>query len=111
MKYISTKRVKKNIVYYLFVIFISVWLIGCNRYKDGRHPAKIYYSNFNTNFSNTYSKIEVEVEDDKVVKIYWPRGGWLDYSHITPAKLDKNGHTTIFWAVEARMYEVQLLSP
>ncbi|WP_163268652.1 hypothetical protein [Dysgonomonas sp. 216] len=28
--------------------------------------------------------MKVKIEDDKLVKIFWSNGGWLDDSHFTP---------------------------
>jgi hypothetical protein len=52
-------------------------------YEDGTYCADIeyYYSKSGTNSSYT---LEIEVEDNELVKIYWPNGGWLDESHFSP---------------------------
>jgi hypothetical protein len=66
---------------------------NCN-FKDNRYSATVDYNNPETNFSNTYS-LDVEVEDCQVVKIYFPKGGWLDEDHISPADIDDDGNATV----------------
>lgn len=50
-------------------------------YKDGIYCASVEYYNPNTGTSNTYT-LNIEVENDNLVTIHWPNGGWLDESHF-----------------------------
>ncbi|MBP2616962.1 hypothetical protein [Chryseobacterium jejuense] len=50
---------------------------------NGTYCAEIDYYYYNTGTSSTYT-LTVEVENDELVKINWPNGGWLDDSHFTP---------------------------
>ena len=50
---------------------------------DGKYCADVEYYNPNTGTSSTYT-LNVEVEDNTLVTIYWPSGGWLDESHFEP---------------------------
>lgn len=52
-------------------------------YVDGDYYAEVKYYNPKTGKRSTYT-LKVEVKNDKLVKIYWSNGGWLDDSHFTP---------------------------
>jgi len=60
------------------------------KFEDGMHSATVDYFNPDTGHSATYS-LDVEVEDCEVTVIYFPSGGWLDDSHISPAEIDEGG--------------------
>lgn len=83
-------------LYYLLMIILIV--VGCNgtssgdsRYGrsvtddydllDGEFCADVDYYNPNTGTNSTYT-LNVLVEDDYLVEIYWPNGGWLDTDHF-----------------------------
>jgi hypothetical protein len=59
-------------------------------FNDGMHEALVDYYNPDTDFSNTYT-LDVEVEDCKVIKIEFPKGGWLDSDHIDPTDINTDG--------------------
>jgi hypothetical protein len=61
--------------------------------EDGTHSATVEYYNPDTDYSATYT-LEVDVEDCEVTTIYFPKGGWLDDSHISPTEID-NRHASI----------------
>jgi hypothetical protein len=63
-------------------------------FENGMHTATVNYQNPDTGYEATYT-LEVEVEDCEVTTIYFPKGGWLDDSHFTPAPLDDDGTATI----------------
>ena len=46
-------------------------------YEDGTYDASVDYYNPKTGYSATYD-LEVDVEDGEVVRINFPKGGWLD---------------------------------
>ncbi len=50
-------------------------------YKDEMYCATVEYYNPNTGTSSSYT-LNIEVENDNLVTIYWPNGGWLDESHF-----------------------------
>ncbi|MBL0202184.1 MAG: hypothetical protein IPP81_19110 [Chitinophagaceae bacterium] len=52
-------------------------------YSDGDYCAVINYYYSKTGTNSTYT-LKVEIEDNELVKIYWPNGGWLDNSHFNP---------------------------
>jgi hypothetical protein len=52
-------------------------------YANGIYCAVVEYYYPKTGTRSTYS-LNVEIEDNKLVKIYWSNGGWLDDSHFTP---------------------------
>lgn len=81
-------------------------LLNTSRIEDGIHCAKVEYYNPNTGTFSVYT-LEVEVENEEIVKIYWPNGGWLDDSHFTPVEIsDGNASFTSDVGYE---YEVTLL--
>ncbi len=53
------------------------------QYENGIYCATVDYYNPNTGTSNSYL-LNVEVENDELVTVFWPNGGWLDESHFTP---------------------------
>lgn len=76
----------------LIPIFILFLFLSCKgnsnnyTYSDGDYNAEIEYYNPKTSKSSIYT-LKVEIEDDKLVKIYWSNGGWLDNSHFTPPNI------------------------
>lgn len=78
---------------------------GC-KYADGTHSATVEYYNPETGTRSTYT-LDVEVENCEVTVIYFPKGGWLDDSHITPDELDSYGSVTLY-DDENREFEVQI---
>ena len=46
-------------------------------YPNGIYDAIIHVYNPNTKHNATYT-LEVEVENEYLIKIYWNNGGWLD---------------------------------
>jgi hypothetical protein len=75
-------------------------------YEDGTYCADIeyYYSKSGTNSSYT---LEIEVEDNELVKIYWPNGGWLDDSHFSPP--DISDGEAIFESDKGVEYTVKIV--
>ena len=78
---------------------------GC-KFEDGTHSATVDYTNSETGYSQTYT-LDVEVENCEVVQINFPRGGWLDSDHITPAELEEDGSCTIE-GDDGKTYEIQI---
>jgi len=72
---------------------------------DGTYDAEVSYHNPSTGYSSTY-ELEVEVEDGYLTVIYFPSGGWLDDSHITPAEI--NGDYVYVYDDRGREYEVYI---
>ena len=56
---------------------------GNYEYEDGTYCAIVDYYNPNTGTSSSYT-LNVEIESDELIIIYWPNGGWLDESHFSP---------------------------
>ena len=77
------------------------------RYTDGRYPAEVSYYNPATDYRATYD-LTVLVEQGEVTVIYFPKGGWLDESHITPRELNMMGQTTIKGEA-GKTYRIQLV--
>ena len=75
-------------------------------YSDGTYCADVTYYNPNTGTENTYT-LEVVVESNELVKIYWSNGGWLDEDHFTPEELDSDGYCS-FSSDRGYEYTVQI---
>lgn len=75
-------------------------------YEDGTYCADVTYYNPNTGTRNTYT-LEVEVESNELVKIYWNNGGWLDEDHFYAQELDENG-TCSFTSDKGYEYEIEI---
>jgi hypothetical protein len=60
-------------------------------YQDGTYCSNVEYYNPSTGTRNTY-QLNVEVENNAVVKIIFPNGGWLDDDHFSPQELDRSGY-------------------
>ena len=74
-------------------------------YPDGTYDATIQVYNPNTGHNATYT-LEVEVEDEELIKIYWNNGGWLDDSHFSPT--DISDGTAYFTDDRGYEYRVEL---
>lgn len=75
-------------------------------YKTDTYCAEVEYYNPNTGTRSTYT-LNVEVEDNELVKIHWPNGGWLDDSHFNPEELDSSGFCS-FTSDRGYQYEIQI---
>ena len=72
-----------------------------NGYEDGTYSATVDYYNDNTGFSNTYT-LDVEVEDNQVVAIYFPNGGYISAME----ELDESGCCTVY--EDGKTYEISI---
>ena len=67
---------------------------------DGTYDASVAYYNPKTGYSATYN-LEVNVEGGEVVRINFPKGGWLDddvhpsESRLSPAELNEYSEATM----------------
>ena len=70
------------------------------KFKDDSYDASVEYYNPETGYAATYD-LEVDVVDNEVVRINFPKGGWLDddvnpsESRLSPEELDENGEATL----------------
>lgn len=76
------------------------------KFDDGSYSATVDYYNPETGYSQTYT-LEVDVEDCQVIQINFPKGGWLDEDHISPAEIDEEGNASID-GENGKTYEVHL---
>lgn len=53
------------------------------QYENGIYCATVDYYNPNTGTSSSYI-VNVEIESDELITVFWPNGGWLDESHFYP---------------------------
>lgn len=74
--------------------------------SDGIYLGQVYYHNPHTGHSNSI-KLKVEVQDNKLVKIYWPNGGWLDDSHFSPPRI-YNGRAA-FYSDKGIEYKIKII--
>jgi hypothetical protein len=110
---------------YLFFSFILLLLLsfGCDSnknynseteendsdeygYEDGTYCADVTYYNPNTGTKSTYT-LEVDVENNELVKIYWSNGGWLDEEDFSVQELDEDGYCS-FTNDRGYEYDVQI---
>jgi hypothetical protein len=75
-------------------------------YSDGTYCAEVDYYNPNTGTSSTYT-LQVEIEEDELVTIYWPNGGWLDDTHFTSTDIS-DGYAS-FSSDEGYDFEVRII--
>jgi hypothetical protein len=86
----------------------SDWVdeFACDGYCDGTYCAEIDYYYYKTGTESTYT-LKVEIEDNELVKIYWPNGGWLDSSHYNPPDIS-DGYAS-FESYEGIEYTVDII--
>lgn len=75
-------------------------------YPDGTYCASVEYYYSETGTQSTYT-LKVDIEDNELVKIYWPNGGWLDNSHFTPP--DISDGTVTFTSDRGVDYTIHIL--
>jgi hypothetical protein len=80
-----------------------------DKYPDNTYCAEVNYYNPNTGTS-TKNDFNVDVENNELVKIQFPNGGWLDDSYFKPEELDENGYCS-FTSDKGYKYEVQITGP
>lgn len=56
-------------------------------YSDGTYCADVEYYYSETGTRSSYTLL-VEIENNELVKINWPNGGWLDDSHFSPPNIE-----------------------
>jgi predicted RNA-binding Zn-ribbon protein involved in translation (DUF1610 family) len=77
-------------------------------YEDDTYCADVEYYNPNTGTRSTY-QLNVDVEDNELVKIHWPNGGWLDDDHFYPEELDGDECSII--SDKGYHYEIVITGP
>jgi hypothetical protein len=83
-----------------------------DKIADGSHSAIVDYYNPKTGYSATYD-LDVDVENGEVVRINFPKGGWLDddihpsESRLKSEELDDNRNATLK-DENGRTFEVQI---
>lgn len=75
-------------------------------YRDGTYCAEVDYYYSETGTSSTYT-LNVDVEDNELVVIHWPNGGWLDDSHFVP--VDISGGEASFTSDRGVDYTVRIM--
>jgi hypothetical protein len=98
-------KVVLSIALLIFVLFSCG---NANKINDGKQCADVKLYNPSTGKRSTYI-LNVEVENNKLIIIYWANGGWLDDSHFNPPKLDGNNWCT-FISDKGQEYEIQITS-
>ncbi|MFN3020141.1 hypothetical protein ACK1KB_04015 [Chryseobacterium sp. TY3] len=93
-----------------FFILTLVSSCGSSGIQDGKYCADIEVHNWKTD-KDSYYTLPVEVYNNRIIKIYWANGGWLDETHfnIDEAKLDTNDKTALFEDDRERMFLVKIL--
>ena len=80
--------------FFLIIFFFKPYFSQDCGFEDGDYEAVVKYYNPKTSHTAKYT-LTVEVENCEVTIIHFPKGGWLDETHIEPAKLDENGNATV----------------
>ena len=62
--------------------------------NDGLHDASVDYYNPKTGHTARY-ELKVHVKDCKVIRIDFPKGGWLDEDHIAPTPINKTNEAVL----------------
>ena len=75
-------------------------------YSDGMYCATVEYYNPNTGTNNSYT-LNIEIENDNLVTIHWPNGGWLDESHFISE--DISSGSCSFTSDKGNEYNVTIL--
>ncbi len=86
-------KISKLILITLILIQLSFTKHYDCGFEDGEYDATVKYYNPKTYHTATYD-LKVEVENCKVIVIHFPKGGWLDDTHINPAELGTDGNTS-----------------
>lgn len=84
----------------------DVEFMGDRAYSDGTYCAEVDYYYPITNTQATYT-LEVEIENDELVKIDFPNGGWLDESHFDAP--DISSGNADFESDRGAEYSVQII--
>lgn len=63
-------------------------------YADGTYCAQVEHHNTTHRTTRTYASY-VEIRNNELIQINWPKGGWKDDSRFSAAKLDDSGCATL----------------
>ena len=110
---------------YILIILISIGFSSCDSsvksftkdefsiegqtedgFEDGTYCANVTYHNPNTGTTNEYT-LDVEVSNNRVIRINWSNGGWMDGDHFSPETLSDTGHCS-FESDKGYEYTVQI---
>ena len=75
-------------------------------YSDGIYCAEIEYYYSKTGTRSNYT-LEVEVENNELISIHWPNGGWLDESHFSAPNIS-DGYAD-FKSDKGVLYSVEII--
>ncbi|MCH2488722.1 MAG: hypothetical protein MK211_01115 [Flavobacteriales bacterium] len=91
------------------LIFIAIIFFGyqyCSE-KEGKYCAYVYVYNPKTGTEGDYD-LYVQVEEDKVIKLFWNNGGFLDSSHFNPDDALLYDNYTTFKDDRGREFSVKI---
>lgn len=77
-----------------------------SEYADGVYCAEVEYYYSETGTNSTYT-LSVEIQNNLLVRIDWPNGGWLDDTHFTPPDIEDG--TAEFTSDRGVDYTVRIL--
>jgi hypothetical protein len=77
--------------------------------SNGKYCAEVWYANKQSGTNSNYSLL-VDVQNEKVVCIYWPQGGHLDTDHFTASAIPEEGKSVIN-TYDGKSYEVLIVGP
>jgi hypothetical protein len=89
----------------------SLAILEHNDFKitNGKYCAEVWYVNKQSGTNSNYSLL-VDVQNEKVVCIYWPQGGHLDTDHFTASAIPEEGKSVIN-TYDGKIYEVLIVGP
>ena len=85
---------------------LFAFIFSCNPNIDSS-CAEVQVYNPSSGSNKTYT-LKVDVENDELVKIYWPNGGWLDEDHFDPPNI--SGGEASFVDDRDKEYQVRLIN-
>jgi hypothetical protein len=75
-------------------------------FENGAYTATVDYYNSKTGYRATYT-LDVDIEDNEVTVIYFPKGGYIDDDNIWSEELDEDGYAEVE-GEGGKFYEVQI---
>lgn len=72
---------------YISILLLSFLFITCSvSYPDGIYCVEVDRYNPRTQKESSYT-LTAEVKDEKIIKLFFPNGGYMDYDDFEPSKI------------------------